>query len=111
MSNDNQKRDGCFCAGAFETLHFCFGEPFCLKLKNQPLISANQSLITKKKSKHALQNALQRLKHQEKLVGKKKCTSSTTAAAIKPAKTKKNCYLDTVDEPIHEECVLGKHVV
>lgn len=73
MSNDNQKRDGCFCADAFETLHFCFHEPSCLKLKNQPLISVNQSLIKKKKKRRANTRCkllCKRLKHQEKLVGK-----------------------------------------
>lgn len=33
-----------------------------------------------------------------------------TAAAYR-AKNVQKCYLDTMDEPIHEECVLGKRVV
>lgn len=34
----------------------------------------------------------------------------STAAAYR-AKEVQKCYLDTMDEPIHEECVLGKRLV
>lgn len=37
-------------------------------------------------------------------------TFLTTAAAHKASKVQKR-YLDTVDEPIHEECVLGECLV
>lgn len=39
-----------------------------------------------------------------------KSTFLTTAAAHKASKDQKR-YLDTVNEPIHEECVLGECLV
>lgn len=82
-------------AGASVALYFWFGELFCFK-QGKSVKESGQPQSSAKQVCRKIKDSL--------------WEKGPTAAAYRAKKVQK-CYLDTMDEPIHEECVLGKRLV